>query len=346
MSKSSCLGNLFVDNNVLYSFSKEYNLLSIINCDTHCLDDVKVLPDEEIINEGLVSHMMKWRDLLVIVPNNAKSVYLLDKTGVRAIHLAGYLNENIKNKFGNCCIQDNILFLFGHWAPVILGIDLASERIVFKYDIPEEFQRAKQLLNDAYFGGCCALDGKAYLPFLSGGYLVEFDFKSFDVKWTLINERDKGYSNIALRNNGDFILFRRRGGGAVVTNTFYKVKDTLFNNMDFYYCSGVLENNSELIMTVFGEGVYLLNPDVDSCSLKYRAKCRGVSNVSNDGFYYINGDELVHFNLTDLQIKTIACDFSVLNEMIDKNVEGSDLMTDNILVEDDIVTLKTFIKLI
>lgn len=328
----------------IYSFSREQNILFDIDRNNLALKSIDFLPNEDFSKRDLISEIKVWKNKLIFIPCNASSIYIKENNIYRTINLEKYVNKNLNNKFYGSVIYKDCLYMFGHWASIILGVDLNEEKIVFAYNVPEKFISMKNQKNDAYFSDYLLEGEKVYLPFLSEGYIAVLNLQTKDIQWIKVADETNGFSLILRYKQGVFILCRRNERGMVLYDEINNKVKSMFEKIDFRYGINISSVGFKVLVTCY-----------DNCSYFFEIES-GKYEVKNDKCFrvIIEGDELIKIKKEGIEIldlnnknsRTFDIDYSNFNCLINEKRKEINACMNGIVQESTPFLLESFVKVV
>ena len=333
------LTKICIDNNTMYSFSRECNLLFVIDYETMRLFDLGILPEEDYLEKNLISEIVKWQDKLVFIPRNAKNIYVKEHDQYRIIDIGNYVDRDLKNKFDSSLIYDDVLYLFGHWSSMIIGIDLTSEKIIYTYNIPDEYVIKKENRKDAFFSHYYFESSIVYLPFLSAPYIALFYVNEKKVEWIKVCDLEIGFSSIIKSYNGKFIL-PCRGLGMIVYDEGNKRIEYLFTKEDFFGSLELYSYRGKIYIPRFANS--LVSMDFNDYEIeKYdNKKCSGLIRYNNENYLILDNVIEIYGNEG---INHFRLDFSNLEQLLRKYSKSIRTKIENVVYENSYFKLQNYL---
>ncbi len=346
MEKIDCLNfeTMGVFEEDIFLFSKQFNYFLRIDKKKEKIDEIDFLPEEEFVKNNLISCILKWRNASLFIPRNAKHVYKKEGAVIRKIEIDNVEELDTDNKFLSAMVYEDYLFLFGHWIPKIIGINLISEKVEYSYDVPKRFVLMKEKNKDAFFSGHYVDNSRVYLPFLSGGYLTIFDLNNKEVDWILIDEKESGFSGITKLNNRDILLCRRNENGIIIYDEEKKKCKEKYTDISFRYSLNVFSLENKVWVTNYNRPsivIDLLNDSYERIETKF------VTVENKDDEFFGCSSEGVEIINSNFEIESIiSIDGDCFDSLIEKKIKDKKISFNETIYESNSFNLCNFIRTI
>lgn len=185
--RAQCFVN---DNNILYFFARDINLLYCVDLETGLLKICGSIPDEGLIQSYIVTSLGKWNGNIVLTPNRSEKIWLYNIKE----QTWKYLDVFGEKKYVDCkCWQSEIvgdtLYMFGYAILDIICVNLRDETIKF-LNIEAPIKDRCYMFNR----GLCRNGNIIYALCDKINYLCKFNGDSEQIEWIKLPEGHKFYS--------------------------------------------------------------------------------------------------------------------------------------------------------
>lgn len=314
-------------NDTLYFVLIDLSLLCSYSLKNKETKIVSKIPWERLFTDRLCGKLLTWKDTIIILPLNGKSIYMYDLNEDKWEKISVY-NEDLPNKFLEGMVYKDCLFAFGHWYGSIVKVNLCDFEIEY-IDISRYKKDSNEIIGTQIVG----VDEKVYLPLCQYDKILVFDMDNSTIEEISINNNEKGFTAIQYYNN-QFVALSRIGQQMIIwdgKNNYNTIKGILPDYNDLYF-HGVIINNSEIVLpsTHEKEINYFVNDKMDcekinSCVLF----CNKV-----DDYTYVTMDENGLIVLYEKEKKTeFYCKIDI--NMLVEYLKGNKLLNNEFLRENN-----------
>lgn len=203
--------NATINNNNLYVFLKDFNMLCSINL---LSKDIKVLgsiPGEPFFSTCLVGMMFVYEDELYLVPHNAKKAWKynivtsswsvwfeIEECVIDNIVVAG---AEVQQKFNQAYLYNDKVCMIGFRYPAIVTLDLKTTDISYDFAVYKELKKIDESIDtyirhDGYMN-----DETVLLPCMKKNYILKYNIKKQTGFWIKIGNDNKKYAGITYINS-------------------------------------------------------------------------------------------------------------------------------------------------
>lgn len=228
-----------LDENMYYMVSMYTGFVFCINCDTGDISVIENIPPNYPIGKNSFSGICKCGDKLVLIPLLANDIWMYDLNNNmwQSISLPTKV-RNITNKFFDCCVYSNYIYMFGHYYSGIIKLnieDLSIKEIEVTFD-SDDIERSFFNYNSYIIGSYL------YIPSCQTNCVVKIRLKDDSYELIYLGSGHEGFSGMTF-DGEEFWLSPRKNGPIIRWNGDKKVEEFIlpkeFERKDFYFGSAV-----------------------------------------------------------------------------------------------------------
>ncbi|WP_024866222.1 hypothetical protein [Butyrivibrio sp. FCS014] len=190
--------------NDYYYISNEFNMLIRSTVDNKC-EIIGCIPDERLNAESLVSQMLHINNTIVMIPLNAKKIWIFDIDN-RNWHGIRIDDEDCKYKFMRAIRKGSKLYLLPSKYRRVIILNILTYEIKY-IDIED---KTKGICNSTFFrADVVCFDHMLYAAYCGGDYVLAFDMTRETYEWKKVGANCDGYSGIAWDGKKFWLLPRK-----------------------------------------------------------------------------------------------------------------------------------------
>lgn len=353
-SMRTIINNATINNNYLYVFLRDINMLCSINLLSNEIKLLGSIPGESFLSKYLVGKMFVYDDVLYFVPHNAKKAWKYNietsswsiwfEIGECIIDNRVVTGAELQQKFNQAYLYDEKVCMIGFRYPAIVLVDLKTGEITYDFTVYKELQNIDDSIDTYIRHDGYMKDEVIFLPCMKKNYILKYNLEKQTGFWIEIGDENKKYAGITCINDKYYLA------------TYLDNEYVIWDGKDNYESDKISPNDEEVYFGAFCVNNQVVFPGKentktvkikrDDNSLCYECAYlfydeieAGIIIKQNmDGTIYIYNEE-----------KEIVIDFSIDEEIfiytenIDINKEMSRL---NVVSENNIFDLQLYIKLL
>jgi len=306
----------------LYFTSEKNNLLIVISKDGFNLVKVFCLPDENMDSGCLVGSVVETNRGVVLAPRNAKKIWILNNESFSGIDINEYVSEKCNHKFLSSAKYNNHVFLFGHFFPGIIGIDIETLTVDYVYKVPEEIINLKEDGDCPGFAKqSCIVDNCIYLAYVNSSCVVKFDMESMTTSWIDINDNEGEAFGLSKDIGGKgFWISKRDSKGMLLWDGTGNVIDEYINNFSPRINMGVCTLKNKILLPNYNQRSYLYDVNRNN----WEEDDEIYSFLDTELYYYfVKYDNLVIYNKSTDEEEVVRIDLDELDSYCDDLLKTS-----------------------
>ena len=198
----------FKQNENIYFFAKNYNILCMINLNTNKIELVGKLSNENFDQEYLVSNILKYKNEMICIPNAAKEIHVFDFVQKKEIDSIISGKEPLRwRNYCNAYLENNHYYLFPFTGDECIKIDLEQRKIVKSINIRKIY---KDVFEDnySYFScsDCYMFENRLYMVMFDAATIVEMDIRSMSLCFYKMEGQSSHYIHVTGYKNRRYVL--------------------------------------------------------------------------------------------------------------------------------------------
>lgn len=295
------------DGDYIYFASLESSIIFSLNLLTGTIEIVGTVPEEPFFKDRLVGEFLRWKDWFVLIPANAKSIWIVDKKFEhwKKIQLK---YPDMRYKFHVAVIIDDKIYAPRAFYPYSICVDLVTCEVDKMYvtdEICEDFfVSAVNIKNEIYFPSC--------------GSNKIFKYNAETGKLAVFEAGTETYNGI-MHFDGNFYLAPKGGKQLVIWNE----REERMIPISYCYAAGIFEFEKRIYVPAFraNESFYM---DSDGYVKKWdTAENFRMARSLDDNIYCLMDyfGKIYIFDHTAGRIKTFSAemDEDMMKEMASKS---------------------------
>lgn len=275
------------DGNYIYFASLESSIIFSLSLLTGKIEIVGCVPEELFFKDRLVGEFLRWKDQFVLIPCNAKNIWIVDKKFEHweKIELK-YVDPRLK--FLRAIIIDNKIYALRHFYPYSICVDLETREVAKMHVTDGDFfTSAVNIESEIYYPSCDS--NKIFKYNVETGRMVEF-------------KAGTETYNAILHFDNNFYLAPRGGRQLLVWNE--REERTIPIN----YCNalGIFEFEKKIYVAAYGENNESFYIDSDGCVKEWNLakKFRLAKSLDDETYCLMDYDGKIYiFDRTACEIK-------------------------------------------
>lgn len=323
----------YIDDNKIWFSNTFYNGLFYFDLTDKRIQFVCRIESEKIKSRSLFSNIVKIDDKLVLVPDQAESIVIYDirTNKLKTIKLDYKYNLYCEkygkfNKFSCAIPYKNSVFIIGCRWPLIVILDLKTEKVKYITDCFEKNQDFLNLENILAIENYAVLNDIAYVPMFACEYIMKIDLKNNKVFWVKIENDQQGFSGIAL--DGDNFWLSPSGYSSIVCWNEkngkirkYEIDYSKYAQVDRTYRNCIVAETKILFLPDQIENLVIIDKEQDNI-IEFPLKSHFIKEKS----YYVNSFMTFRGKVGE----SIICQMEPEHQLIRIYLENGDLKIDNI----------------
>ncbi len=201
-----------LDDNNIYFFAQDFNGLCKVDLSSDSIQLISRMPREHILAYRLCGKLIKVRNLLVVVPFNARHIqtYNLDTNEWDIISENEFKPfEDLKKKFCQAILWKDVLYMIGIEFPGIVKWDTKTNEISIDKNVYSPIKSEWVVESQGYFRkDFCICKNSLYLPCLAGPFILKYHLDEQEYEWIRITEEHVKLSGITFDGNKFWIAPR------------------------------------------------------------------------------------------------------------------------------------------
>ncbi len=315
--------DMIVVDTLVYAICRDMAFIYVFDMISERVIDLITLPDEDVFLKQSSRRLLKYEKNIVVVPYNAKYVYVYDLERNKWIKKIECCDSKIEGKYIEAFLLDNKIFLIGAFAKNIVIINTDQWTVE---EIPGVFDRFENV-KDLFCRNCHVLIGeKIFIPIAVANNVLIIDSNSYEYKYVEVGNEKTGFSGITFDENYFWLTPRKDGALLKVDKDFNAKNIKLPFVLEQNQCNfgGVYFINGRVILQGF-EGVYSAEVNVYNEEISF--------DTSQYFFYKVLPDNRIICQLKNGNVKLVSmCEEKVFrifidmgnyNELIKKGIEDS-----------------------
>lgn len=199
----------------IYFVSREVNLIYTLNLNTYEIEIMENMPEEIFLHEDLYGNIVYSYGKLILVPLCAEKIWIYDFEVKRWAAVEFQSNErNIQYKFFGAAAYRNYVYMFGHYYPGIIRLDVNTNSLK-RIELPVGVNGHSYENKDGYFNWDYVIKDKwLYTPMIQSNRVLKLDLDTENYELIALGNSNNQYAGIAW--DGRYFWFPPRGNGVYV----------------------------------------------------------------------------------------------------------------------------------
>lgn len=196
-------------NNNLYAFCLDRNILVKYNGKDRCAKIIGSIPAEPYKTRGLVSRILVYGDILLLVPENASSIWLFN-IGNNSWKEVAFEQFRLRFKFQVSFIYDNKAYMIGCYYNGIAIYDFITEKLTCCDNTFSRWNRRNE--GDIFFRDCAFVGSNTVLlPSCLSNEIAILDLGNMEISIKTIGDEGDRFESMIVYDGNCYITLRNSG---------------------------------------------------------------------------------------------------------------------------------------
>lgn len=346
-NRLKALNCVLVDNKI-YFVALELNIIYSLNMDTYEIEFMEELPKEPMIKDKLYGNICYCCEKIVLAPLNAEKIWIYDLQHKKWSGIELFEEERrIPYKFFGIVPYNNYVYMFGHYYPGIIRLDINTFSIE-RIELVDERIDLDNKKRDGFFNlNFVRRGGWLYTPVLQTNQIMKLELETGKYKLIPVGSNENQYVGIAWdgeyywlppRKNGPYVKWDGNQG-----NIEYNLPEE-FSKEQYYFSSSFLVDNKLVFCGFAGKTIEFKidkpqNISIQNRNIVFYKKIDDITYILQED----NGNLFVHRTGEEEQQIHYVYNIDKLQAILDNNLFGTEEFEfSSIINENSVISLEIF----